>query len=90
LSSPIGILTHDIRTNWSNIDNRLDAIIDLCKQINKVEWVQEIENNLEDIYYDGRWFRSWDGPYADLDCTPETVGHDLYDKYYHLLSNFDD
>lgn len=76
----IGILALDIRNNWNCIDNRLDAIIELCEMIGKDEWIQQIEDNIDYIKSDGRWFRGeWCGPFGGVES-------DVYGEYSHLLS----
>lgn len=82
----IGILTADIRGHWTDISARLNGIRELCQELGKQEWLDQLEDNIEEIYYDGRWFRDvWNGPYENMYCTSEVVGQKLYDKYIDIL-----
>ncbi|CAH6419763.1 Hypothetical protein HVR_LOCUS841 [uncultured virus] len=82
----IGILTADIRDDWNDIEDRLGAIKELCEKLAKTEWLEQLEENTDAIYYDGRWFRDvWDGPYENVICTRENVGDKLYDQYADYL-----
>ena len=82
----IGALAFSIRCDWYDIKSRLYAIIELCKSINRNDWVQEIEDDMSSIYADGRWFRSWSGPY-DTSCDINSVGEELYNTYSHLVED---
>ena len=85
----IGILAMNIRGDWNDISSRLKAIIELCGDIDERDLIDQIENDIDEIYYDGRWFRdNWDGPYGPYECTPELVGQELYDNYAHLLTTY--
>lgn len=83
----IGILAADIRSHWNDIDDRLNAIKKLCKKLGKKNWLKQIDENVDKIYEDGKWFRdTWDGPYNDQICTPEDVGETLYKEYVQYLN----
>jgi hypothetical protein len=83
----IGLLACDIRGDWRDVDDRLDAIIELCERVGMQEWIDEIDDNKDDIYYDGRWFRDcWSGPYED-DGSIDDVGQELYDEFYSIFSH---
>lgn len=72
----IGALALDIRGSWGdNVDYRLSIMRDLCDDVEKPAWKKDIEENSEDICFDGRWFRcGWgaeegeqqDGPYGSI------------------------
>ena len=68
----IGFLAASIRGDWADVKRRLNVIRKLSKEVEKPEWVQQIDENRADIEYDGRWMRDyWDGPY--------TPGYDVQD-----------
>lgn len=72
----IGILADSIRGNWNDISDRLELIQELCKEINRYDLIEEIEDAEEDIYDDGRWFRDcWSGPYCSIPDNTELYNH---------------
>lgn len=66
--SIIGILAERIRNDWSDssiMKSQIGEIKKLCDLIGQSDLITEIDENIENIYYDGRWFRDrWSGPYG--------------------------
>lgn len=90
----IAVLAISIRDNWREIGDRLDKIISLCYKIGRQDLVDEIDENRDDIYNDGRWFRdSWSGPYGYPTVETYPLVRKIYDKYicyYYDIEYYDD
>ncbi len=90
IETMISIISSDIRNNWSGyVDERLDAIVELCTMIDRYDWIEEINENREHIRDDGRWMRGsgWSGPYGAHhgDMNRYIVGNELFNEYYDVL-----
>jgi hypothetical protein len=61
----IGALAYDIRQSWANNTyQRLQIMCELCKELGEKGWRKTIKEDWNDIVWDGRYFRDWDGPYG--------------------------
>jgi hypothetical protein len=83
----IGLLAKDIREDWgSNVHDRLDAIIDLCRKIGEKKWIFYLEDyeNRKRIIHDGRYMMWWGGPYGG---NPNDIDDNLWKKYKCYLKN---
>lgn len=90
----IAALADDIRGDWSqNTAYRVQLMMKLCIDIEKIEWAVQLKANMDLIIEDGRWMRDyWMGPYGAT--SQEEIGDDvLYEKYkdcfQHPESNFE-
>lgn len=82
----IGIIAADIRFDWGhNIKHRLNAIYELCDKICRVDWIEDIRENEDHIYNDGRWFTYWDGPYCDDNSIRYHISDELWNEYKDVL-----
>lgn len=88
IENMIGALALDIRYDWSdwhNVKYRVNIIKDLCQNLGRSDLLEQIDENIENIGYDGRWFRDhWNGPYG-CDFTRQNVGDTLYDEYRDIM-----
>lgn len=65
LMSLLGIIARSIRDDWNCIGNRIDTMYEICSQLGKLEWAKSLQEEKDDIIYDGRWMRdTWEGPYG--------------------------
>lgn len=63
----VGILTESIRGDWNDIGDRICEIKHILYQEGRVDLLNEINESIDYIYSDGRWFRDcWSGPYISL------------------------
>ena len=87
----IGYIAGNIRWSWGEkVTERLDAIRELCEKVEKPDWRQEIDDNEEDIRYDGRWMRNcWSGPY-NMNCTKQDIIDLGYEDYVHIFCDISD
>ncbi len=64
----IGALAQDIRGDWNDVSERLYAMINLAKDIQRPDLADWLNKHKKDIRSDGRIFRDdWPGPYGT--CT---------------------
>lgn len=81
----IGVLTHSIRGDWNDINERKEAIYELCEELGKNDLMEWLHENNEDIYRDGRMFRdSWDGPYSP--CNINLFDEEFLKKYIGIIT----
>jgi len=74
----IGMIAMNIRETWGEVKEtkgKVGLIVSLCDELmnhpdcrdeERIEysgWMDEIDEGMDDILSDGRWFRNWSGPY---------------------------
>lgn len=59
-------------------DKRLILIRELCDEVNEPEWGEDIDDDMNLIMEDGRWFRDWSGGYK-LDYSNPAWGRLVHD-----------
>ena len=62
----IGALAKNIEhDNSYNFDHKIDTIIYICKYLGEDDWIMELEENRNKIFYNKEWIKkSWSGPYG--------------------------
>lgn len=80
----IGVLTCSIRGSWTDIDDRLETIHELCEELGKKKWLKWLKKNEEYIYQDGRIFRDeWPGEYGS--CNINEFDKEFLDEYIDIF-----